>query len=59
MKLSIVGLFAGLLLALTLAVGGLLAFLGALILGTVGFLLGAQADGDLDLGALVRNNRRE
>jgi uncharacterized membrane protein len=58
MSTSIIGLFAGLLLAIAAATGGFGGFLLALVLGAAGFLLGAQRDGDVDLGALVPGRRR-
>ena len=48
MKTSTLGLFVGLLLAIAIAAGGYSAFLGALVLGTIGYLAGAQLDGDVD-----------
>ena len=53
MSQSSVGMLAGLLLAVAAAVGGWSAFLLALLLGTVGFLVGAQLSGRLDLIGLV------
>ncbi len=58
MTTSTIGLFAGLLLALAGATGGFGGFLLALVLGAAGFLLGAQRDGDVDLGALLPARRR-
>lgn len=58
MNFPIVGLFAGLLLALAGTTGGFGGFLLALVLGVAGYLLGAQKDGSVDLGALVPNNNR-
>jgi hypothetical protein len=58
MKPSVAGLFAGLLLALTAAVGGLGWMLVALLLGALGFLVGAQLEGRIDLTGLVPGRRR-
>jgi len=55
---SIVGLFAGLLLALVAAVGGFGWFLLALLLAGVGYLVGAHLEGRLDLAAAVPGRRR-
>jgi hypothetical protein len=58
MKPSVTGLFTGLLLALTAAVGGLGWLLLALLLGALGFLVGAQLEGRVDLTGLVPGRRR-
>ncbi|NIZ92576.1 DUF2273 domain-containing protein [Kineococcus rubinsiae] len=58
MPTSIVGLFAGLLLALVAAVGGFGWFLLALLLAGVGYLVGAHLEGRLDLAAAVPGRRR-
>jgi hypothetical protein len=52
------GLLAGLLLGVAAAAGGLTGFLIALVLGTVGYLLGGQHDGEIDLGAVIRGRGR-
>ncbi|MBC3762954.1 DUF2273 domain-containing protein [Quadrisphaera oryzae] len=52
------GALAGLLLAIAAAVGGFGALVGALVLGVIGWLVGAQAEGRIDvLGALGRRSR--
>lgn len=53
-----IGLFAGLLLAIAVAAGGFAGLLIAVILGGLGLALGAQRDGSVDLGALLRNRNR-
>lgn len=53
----LVGLFAGLLLAIAAATGGLIGFLLALILGGAGAAIGAHLDGTIDLTALGRRPR--
>ncbi|NAZ84241.1 DUF2273 domain-containing protein [Kineococcus sp. R8] len=58
MSPSTAGLFAGLLLALVAAVGGLGWFLLALLLGVVGYLVGAQLEGRVDLGSLLPGRSR-
>ncbi|WP_432497593.1 hypothetical protein [Kineococcus gypseus] len=58
MSQSSVGMLAGLLLAVAAAVGGWPAFLLALLLGTLGFLAGAQLSGRLDLIGLVSSRGR-
>ena len=45
MNTSVVGLLAGLLVAVAAAAGGFIGFLLALVLGTAGFALGLFADG--------------
>jgi uncharacterized membrane protein len=57
MKLSTIGLFAGLLLAIAIAVGGFSAFLGAVVLGGLGLAAGAHLDGDVDLTSVLRGRR--
>lgn len=58
MSSSTIGLLAGLLLAIAAAAGGFTGFLVALVLGTVGYLVGAYRDGDVDVAALLRGRRR-
>ncbi|GAB3110045.1 hypothetical protein GCM10027055_08840 [Janibacter alkaliphilus] len=57
MSTSTLGLLVGLLLTIAITTGGLLGLLLAVVLGGGGFLLGAQTDGDIDLGALRRGSR--
>ncbi len=59
MTTSTLGLITGLLLGIAAAVGGFSAFLLALVLATVGYLLGSQFDGEIDLSALVGGRRRD
>lgn len=59
MTTSTVGLLAGLLLGVAGAAGGFTGFLLALVLGGVGFLVGGQRDGELDLGRLFGGRGRE
>ncbi|MFV1358556.1 hypothetical protein [Mycolicibacterium fortuitum] len=56
-KYVVIGLFAGLLLAIAAATGGLIGFLLALILGGAGAAVGAHLDGTVDLTALGRRPR--
>ncbi|SEB63974.1 hypothetical protein SAMN04489844_0740 [Nocardioides exalbidus] len=58
MTTSTVGLIAGLLLAIAAAAGGFAGFLIALVLGTVGYLIGGHFDGEVDLSALVGRRDR-
>ena len=58
MNNAIVGLFAGLLLALAAVAGGLAGFLLAIALGAAGLVLGLNRDGNIDLGALLRSRGR-
>ena len=46
---TVVGPFTGLLLGLAWVVGGFDAFVGAAVLGVVGFLIGKVVSGQLDL----------
>lgn len=57
MKFSTLGLFAGLLLAIAIAIGGFSAFLGAVVIGGLGLAAGAHLDGDIDLSAILRGRR--
>jgi len=56
---STIGLLAGLLLGVATAAGGFFGFLIALVLGVVGYLVGAQYDGEVDLGRLLGGRRRD
>lgn len=58
MNASIIGLFAGLLLAVAAAAGGFTGFLVALVLGAIGFAIGAYRDGNFDPDALLRGRGR-
>jgi len=58
MSLSLAGLLTGLLLALAAIVGGFNGFLLALVLGAVGWIVGAVAEGRVDVSALVNGRRR-
>lgn len=58
MTTSTIGLIAGLLLGVAAAAGGFWGFLLALVLGVVGYALGAQYDGEVDLGQLLGGRRR-
>ena len=55
---STTGLLAGLLLAIAAVTGGLLGFLLAVVLGGVGYALGAHRDGEVDLNNLLRRSGR-
>ena len=59
MTTSTIGLLAGLLLGVATAAGGFFGFLIALVLGVVGYLVGAQYDGEVDLGRLLGGRRRD
>lgn len=48
MKHSVLGLIAGLLMAIAIAIDGFSGFLIALVLGVIGLAVGAYLDGDLD-----------
>lgn len=55
---AMIGLFAGLLLAIAATTGGFGGFVLAIVLGVIGLLLGLQRDGVIDLGAVLRNRNR-
>lgn len=57
MSLSLAGLLTGLLLALAAIVGGFNGFLLALVLGAVGWCVGAFVEGRLDLSLLTGGRR--
>ena len=57
MTRSALGLLAGLLMAIAIAIDGFTGFLLALVLGVIGYLVGAQADGQLDLTTMFRGKR--
>ncbi|MFC6714412.1 DUF2273 domain-containing protein [Branchiibius sp. NY16-3462-2] len=57
MNRSALGLLAGLLMAIAIAVDGFSGFLLALVLGVLGFAVGAYLEGELDLSALARGKR--
>lgn len=58
MTTSTIGLLAGLLLAIAAAVGGFPAFLLAVLLGAVGYVLGGTRDGEIDLNSLFKGRGR-
>ncbi len=58
MSTSTIGMLAGLLLGVAAATGGFWGFLIALVLGVVGYLVGGQYDGEVDLGQLLGGRRR-
>jgi uncharacterized membrane protein len=55
MSLSIIGLFAGLLLAIAAAAGGWEYFLLGIVLAGIGFVVGKVLDGELDLSPYLSN----
>ncbi|MBA2638411.1 MAG: hypothetical protein H0U77_00125 [Nocardioidaceae bacterium] len=59
MTTSTLGLIVGLLLGIAAAIGGFSAFLVALVLGAVGYVLGGQFDGEIDLSSLLGGRRRD
>lgn len=58
MNRSALGLVAGLLMAIAIIVGGFYGFLVALVLGVIGYIVGAHLDGDLDLSQVTQRGRR-
>ncbi|MBI3215412.1 MAG: hypothetical protein HYZ38_16415 [Mycobacterium sp.] len=59
MTTSTLGLLAGLLIAIATAAGGFTGFLLALVLGILGWAIGAYRDGELDTTSLTRGRRRD
>ena len=59
MSASTAGLFAGLLLALIAATAGFGWFLIAVVFAVVGYLVGAQLEGRIDLAGLVPGRSRD
>lgn len=57
MTTSTIGLLAGLLLGVAAAAGGFYGFLIAVVLGAVGFGIGAQLDHEIDFAALLGRRR--
>ena len=57
MSLSIIGLIAGLLLAIAAAAGGWEYFLLGIVLAAFGFIIGKVLDGELDLSPYLSNRR--
>lgn len=57
MNRSALGLIAGLLMAIAIVVGGFYGFLVALVLGAIGYAVGAHVDGDLDLSRVMPAQR--
>jgi uncharacterized membrane protein len=55
MSLSILGLFAGLLITIAVAAGGWWYFLLAIVLAALGFVIGKVLDGELDLSPYLSN----
>ncbi|MDN5757819.1 MAG: DUF2273 domain-containing protein [Tomitella sp.] len=58
MNTAAVGLIAGILLIIAGTTGGIIGFLLALILGGIGFAIGAHRDGTIDLAAVLRTRGR-
>ncbi|MCF8589027.1 DUF2273 domain-containing protein [Gordonia sp. HY285] len=58
MSKAVIGLFAGLLLALAALVGGFWGLVLAIVFGLIGLVIGLQLDGALDLGAVIRSRGR-
>lgn len=59
MTTSSIGLIAGLLLAIAIAVAGFTGFLIAVVLGVAGYVAGGHFDGEIDLGQLLGRRRRD
>ena len=59
MTTSTIGLIAGLLLGIAGAAGGFAGFLVALVLGVIGYVVGARYDGEIDLNQLFNGRSRD
>jgi hypothetical protein len=57
MSVSTIGLFTGLLLAIAAILGGFWGFVLAVVLGGVAWLIAAQIEGRIDLGAAFQGRR--
>ncbi len=57
MTTSTIGLVTGLLFTLAILVGGAFGALLAIVLGSAGYLIGAQIDGELDVLGFIRGRR--
>ncbi len=57
MSVSTTGLFTGVLLAIAAILGGFWGFVLAVVLGAVGWVVAAQIEGRIDLGAAFRGRR--
>ncbi len=55
MSTTVIGLFAGLLVGLGIAIDGLTGFLLLVVFGAVGFVIGKVIDGDLDLSSVLNS----
>ncbi|GEE00679.1 hypothetical protein nbrc107696_11250 [Gordonia spumicola] len=58
MNNAVIGLFAGLLLAIAATTGGFWGLVVAIVLGGIGVIVGLHRDGVIDLGAIVRSRGR-
>ena len=58
MQMSMMGLLAGLLLAIVAVIGGLTGFLLAIVLGGIGYVIGAHFDGQFNLSEVLQGRRR-
>ena len=58
MNSAAIGMIAGILLVLAATTGGVTGFLFALVLGTVGLVVGAHLDGTIDISAMLRGRGR-
>lgn len=57
MNAATTGLLAGLILGAAGVIGGFAAFLAALIVGILGFVVGRVIDGELDLSSILGRGR--
>jgi len=55
---STIGLLAGLLLGIAAATGGFFGFLVALVLGSIGYVVGGHFDGKVDLSQILSGRQR-
>ncbi len=55
MSTTVIGLFAGLLVGLGIAIDGLTGLLLLVVFGAIGFVIGKVIDGDLDLSSVLNS----
>ncbi len=55
MTITVIGLFAGLLVGLGIAIGGFNGFLLLVVFGAIGLVIGKVLDGDIDVSSVLNN----
>ncbi len=56
MSTTVIGLFAGLLIGLGIAIDGFTGFLLLVVFGALGIVIGKVVDGDLDLSSVLSSS---